>query len=175
LLPPHNAAAPELKPRRSRRGEHQASGHPTARSRENRGGFLRPHAPHSDPRGSSDPFGRRPLHRRCLRSREPTYGSAGGRRGGGAGGAERPSPDLQLARRIPASGGVRPGRGGGDRAEGRGDRGGGSLTVRRLFMAARREGERGRDRRAGGEESGGRGTDGGGTGEGVAVAPQRML
>lgn len=113
LLPPHNAAAPELKPRRSRRGEHQASGHPTARSRENRGGFLRPHAPHSDPRGSSDPFGRRPLHRRCLRSREPTYGSAGGRRGGGAGGAERPSPDLQLARRIPASGGVRPGRGGG--------------------------------------------------------------
>jgi hypothetical protein len=67
------------------------------------------------------------------------------------------------------------GGGGGDRAEGRGDRGGGSLTVRRLFMAARREGERGRDRRAGGEESGGRGTDGGGTGEGVAVAPQRML
>lgn len=47
--------------------------------------------------------------------------------------------------------------------------------MRRLFMAARREGERGRDRRAGGEESGGRGTDGGGTGEGVAVAPQRML
>jgi hypothetical protein len=58
--------------------------------------------------------------------------------GGGAGGADRPAPDLQLARRIPASSGG--GQGGGKRRPGW--RGGGSLTVRRLFMAARREGER---------------------------------
>jgi hypothetical protein len=77
----------------------------------------------------------------------------------GAGSADEPAPDLELARRIPDA---RP-----SGREGRGARRGGEekgRTVRRLFMAAgvaRRE----RSRQAGtGEE-----------GAGVAVAPKTML